>query len=138
MTAPDDPGDAPEAVERSAAQLLSDLAGETSDLVRQELALFKAELGQKLVRAGYGAIALAVGAVILFSGWCVLLAAATLGLCLVAAPWLAALVVALANLTVGAGLLYFARTRLGARSFALRRTLQSLREDAAWVKERIR
>jgi Putative Actinobacterial Holin-X, holin superfamily III len=124
--------------EHSAAQLLSDLAAETSVLVRQELALFKTELGQKLVRAGHGVIALAVGAVIAFSGWCALLAAAILGLCAVAAPWLAALLVALANLSAGAGLLYFARTRLGTRSFALQRTIQSLREDAAWFKERIR
>jgi Putative Actinobacterial Holin-X, holin superfamily III len=144
MTAPDDPAVAPEtagqrpAAEPSAAQLLSDLADETSVLVRQELALFKTELGQKLARAGHGVIALAAGAVIAFSGWCALLAAAILGLGKILAPWLAALIVALANLATGAGLLYFARTRLGTRSFAFQRTVRSLREDAAWFKERIR
>jgi hypothetical protein len=144
VTAPSEPaaagetaGDQP-AAERSAAQLLSDLADETSALVRQELALFKSELGQKLARAGHGVIALAAGAVVAFTGWCALLAAATLGLCTIAAPWLAALIVALANLAAGAGLLYFARTRLGARAFALRRTVRSLREDAAWFRERFR
>jgi Putative Actinobacterial Holin-X, holin superfamily III len=142
MTAPEDAarrtGEHSPAAERSAAQLLSDLADETSALVRQELALFKTELSQKLARAGHGVLALAVGAVIAFSGWCALLAAATLALCAITAPWLAALIVALANLSAGAGLFYFARTRLGARSFALRRTIQSLREDAAWFKERLR
>ena len=33
---------------RPVAALLSDLAGETSTLVRQEIALFKAELNEKL------------------------------------------------------------------------------------------
>jgi len=140
MTAPEEPetvaGAHPE-VERSASQLLSDLAEETSSLARQELALFRAELGQKLAQAGYGVIALAVGAVIGFSGWCALLVAATLGLCAIAAPWLAALIVALANLAAATGFLYFARRRLSVRSFAFRRTVQSLREDAAWLKERV-
>jgi putative superfamily III holin-X len=144
MMAADDAAAAPEtagqppAAERSAAELLSDLADETSFLLRHELALFKTELGQRLTRAGHGAIALAIAAVIVFSGWCALLAAAMLGLAMIVPPWLAALVVALANLSVGAGLLYFARTRLGPRSLALRRTVRSLREDAAWLKERVR
>jgi lipopolysaccharide export LptBFGC system permease protein LptF len=144
MTAPDDFTAAPDparqrpGAERSAAQLLSDLADETSVLVRQELALFRTELGRNLARAGHAVVALAVGAVIVFSAWCALLAAATLGLCTFLAPWLAALVIALANLTTGAGLLYFARRRLGLRSFALRRTVRSLREDASWLKDRVR
>jgi Putative Actinobacterial Holin-X, holin superfamily III len=126
------------ATDSSAAQLLSDLADETSTLLRQELALFRAEFGHKLARAGHGVLALAVGAIIAFGGWCALLAAATLGLCSIMAPWLAALIVALVNLSAAAGLLFFARTRLGMRSFALSRTIMSLREDAAWLKERFR
>jgi hypothetical protein len=142
MTAPDDPapgtaGQAPEA-ELSTAELLSELADATSLLVRQQVALLKIELGQKLARVGHGAVALAAGAVLVFSGWCALLAAATLALCAIVVPWSAALIVALANLSLGAGLIYFARRRLGSRSFALRRTVRSLREDAAWIKERVR
>jgi membrane protein len=139
MTAPGDTeaGARQPDAEQSAARLLSDLCRETSILVRQELLLLRTELGQKLVRAGHGVIALAVGAVIVFSGWCALLTAAVLGLCTLTAPWLAALIVALANLAAGAGLLYFAHTRLGVRSFALRRTIRSLREDAAWLRERV-
>jgi putative superfamily III holin-X len=143
MTAPDDPavgttGQAAPEAELSTAELLSELAEATSLLVRQQVALLKFELGQKLARAGQGAVALAAGAVIVFSGWCALLAAATLALCTIVVPWLAALIVGLANLSLGAGFLYFARRRLGPRSFALRRTVRSLREDAAWIKERVR
>jgi len=40
--------------DRSVAALLSDLASETATLVRQEIALFKAELREKLARVGQG------------------------------------------------------------------------------------
>ena len=43
--------------DRSVATLLSDLAGETIQLIRTELALLKAELQEKFSRAGQGAIA---------------------------------------------------------------------------------
>jgi hypothetical protein len=127
-------GPSPAAAEPSAARLFSELGVETGTLVRQELRLLKTELGTKLARAGHGLFALAIGTVILFTGWCCLLAAAILGLSAVTAAWLAASIVAVANLAVGAGLLYFARTRLGLRSLALRRSVRSLREDAAWLK----
>ena len=78
MTAPDDPapgtaGQAPEA-ELSTAELLSELADAAALLVRQQMALLKCEFRQQLARAGHGAVALAVGAVVGFSGWCALLA----------------------------------------------------------------
>src|SRR5580693_2866607 len=81
--------------DRSIAALLSDLASETGLLVRTELALLKAELSEKLGRAGQGVAALGAGALIAFSGWLALLAAAVLGLATVVPPWLAALIVAL-------------------------------------------
>jgi Putative Actinobacterial Holin-X, holin superfamily III len=124
-------------IERSAAQLLSELGEEACRLVRQELLLFRTELAQQLARVGYGVVALVAGMIVVFSGWCALLAAAILGLCAFAKPWVAAAIVAALNLATGGALLYFARTRLGLRAFALRRTVRSLREDAAWLKERI-
>jgi Putative Actinobacterial Holin-X, holin superfamily III len=141
MTASDDPavvdgaGNGP-TDGRSAAELLSDLADETGLLVRQELALFRSELAQNLGRAGRGIIALAIGAVLVVSGWCALLAAAILALSLLVPPWLAALLVASGNFLAGAGLLYFGKGRLAVRSLTPRRALRSLRADAAWIRER--
>src|SRR2546430_14656425 len=62
--------------DRSITTLLSDLASETILLIRQEMALFKAELSEKFSRIGQGAGALGAGALIAFSGWQVLRAAA--------------------------------------------------------------
>ena len=48
--------------DRSIATLLSDLASETLLLVRQELALLKAELHEKVSQLGQGVTALGAGA----------------------------------------------------------------------------
>ena len=124
--------------ERSLATLLSDLASETILLLRQELALLKAELHEKFNRIGQGAGALGAGALVAFSGWLVLLAAAVLGLATVVPPWLAALIIALLVLAIGVGLLLFGKNRFDAQALTPRRSLRSLREDEAWIRERLR
>jgi tetrahydromethanopterin S-methyltransferase subunit E len=119
--------------ERSVAALLSDLASEAAMLVRQEVALVKAELNEKFARLGQGIGALAVGGLIAFSGWLALLAAAVLGLSQIVEPWLAALIIGLVALALGAGLLLFGKNRL---DLVPRRSFDSLREDKAWIRDR--
>ena len=126
---------APRPSARPVTALLSDLASETGQLVQQELALFKAEMQQKLGRLGQGGGALAAGGLIAFSGWLALIAAAILGLSHVLAPWLAALIVGLVVIGLGAGLLFFGKSRLDADALVPRRTLNSLREDEAWIRD---
>jgi hypothetical protein len=124
--------------DRSITALLSDLASETILLIRQEMALLKAELSEKFSRIGQGATALGAGALIAFSGWLVLLAAAVLGLATVVPAWLAALIVALIALAIGGALVFIGKSRFDADSLMPRRTLRSLREDEAWLRERLR
>ena len=124
--------------DRSIATLLSDLASETMLLVRQELALLKAELHEKFSRAGKGAGALAAGALIAYSGWLFLLLAAVFGLAEAVPIWAAALIVAFVVIALGGVLLWFGKNRLDADSLTPHRTLRSLREDEAWLKERLR
>lgn len=122
---------------RPISALLFDLANETSTLVRLEIALFKAELQEKLRRLGQGGGALAAGGLIAFSGWLVLLAAAVLGLSHALAPWLAALIVAVVVIALGAGLLWFGKRQVGADALVPHRTLNSLREDQAWIRDQL-
>jgi hypothetical protein len=124
--------------DRSFAELLSELASETGLLLRQEVRLFKAELGEQLSRAGTGAGLIAAGAIIGLSGWLVLLAAAVLGLAHVVTPWLAALIVAIVVLALAGFLVLIGRNQLGRADFVPRRTLASLREDEAWIREQFR
>ena len=128
---------APPKSDRTIAALLADLADQASSLIRHELALFKAELLEKLGLIGQGVGAIATGALIAFSGWLALVAAAVLGLAIVVSPWLAAMIDGLVLLGLGAALLYFGKSRLDAEALAMRRTLDSLRADEAWVRERV-
>jgi hypothetical protein len=134
---PGSAGAEPPGSNRSIAALLSDLVNQVSALVRQEVALFRAELLEKLGLIGRGVGAIVAGALIAFSGWLALVAAAVLGLAIVVAPWLAALIVGLVLTGIGGALLYFGKSRLDADALAMRRTLGSLREDQAWVREQI-
>jgi len=124
--------------DRSITTLLSDLASETILLIRQEVALMKAELSEKFSRIGQGAGALGAGALIAFSGWLVLLAAAVLGLATVVPAWLAALIVALVVLAIAGVLFFIGKNRFDADSLTPRRTLRSLREDEEWLRDRLR
>jgi uncharacterized membrane protein YqjE len=124
--------------ERSLATLLSDVAGETVELVRQELALFKVELQEKLSKAGIGAAALAAAALIAFSAWLFLLLAAVFALDIVLPIWAAALIVGVLVLAIAGALALYGKSRLRADALRPERTMRSLREDQAWIKERFR
>jgi hypothetical protein len=124
--------------ERSLATLLSDVAGETVELVRQELALFKAELQEKLSKAGIGAALVGAGALIAYSGWLFLLLAAVFALALVLPVWAAALIVGALVLGIGGVLALIGKSRMRADALTPERTMRSLREDQAWIKERFR
>jgi len=143
VTAPEDfvaePEEAPHRPrrDRSFGTLLADLADDLRRLFRLEVALFKLELAEKLRRLSRGLTAVAIGGVLAFSAWLVLLAAAVLGLSTVLHPWLAALIVGGTTLLVGGVLLYLGKRWLDAQKLVPRRTLDALREDRAWIKERV-
>jgi len=123
--------------DRSVAALLADLVNEMGLLFRQEIALLKAELAEQFSRLGRGVTAIVVAGLIAFSGWLALLAAAVLGLANVVEPWLAASIVGVAALAIGAALFYFGKSRLDAAALVPRRTLNSLRENEAWIKSQV-
>ncbi|HZU91548.1 MAG TPA: phage holin family protein [Stellaceae bacterium] len=123
--------------ERPITALFADLVNETSLLFRQEIELFKAETAAAVSRAGRGAAAIAVGGVFALGGFLALLATAALALAIVLPPWLAALIVAIIALAIAAVLLLIGKSQLGAEALMPRRTLNSLREDKAWLKEQV-
>lgn len=79
--------------DKSLPELMVDLYGDVSDLVRSEIALAKAEIGEKASLAGQGAglISGAIFALIMaiISGT----ALAIIALAIIVEPWLAALIV---------------------------------------------
>ena len=129
----------PTRTDRSTAELMKQLSDQTVTLVRQELDLAKAEVAAKGKRAGLGAGMF--GGASLFGIYALgaLTACAILALDLAMKGWLAALIVAVA-LGAIAGVLAL----IGAKNVKKGvpptpdETIESVREDVEWTKQRAR
>jgi hypothetical protein len=123
--------------DRSLGELFAELAGDTSTLVRQEVALAKAELSQNAARVGTHVGSLAVGGAFGYAALLALTAAAIIGLGRVIPLWAAALAVG-AVLALIAWLLVSGALRgLRETDVVPRRTVETLKEDAQWVKDQV-
>ncbi len=120
--------------DRSLGELFGDLAGQTGALVREEVALAKAELTQTATQAGKDIGVLVIGGAVAYAGLLALLAAAILALATVLPAWLAALIVGLVVAGVGALLLQRGRAALARTDLAPRQTLATLAADVETVK----
>ncbi|MDQ2669325.1 MAG: phage holin family protein [Gemmatimonadota bacterium] len=125
--------------ERSIGELIGALSSDLSLLMRQEVALAKAEMGQKAAAAGKQAGKIAVGGVLAHTGALALTAAVIAGLAaLGVAVWLAALIVGVIYLAVGFAMLKNGMTELKKAPPMPARTVQTLRDDVNWAKEQLR
>ena len=130
--APD--ADLPDQRDRPIGELVKDLAGQTSTLVRQEIKLAQAELTTKGKTAGRG-VGMLVGAAIagllaLIALTWGLIAALDTGLPL----WLAALIVMLLWGVVGAVLATRGRKELQQATPPVPQTVETVKEDIQWAK----
>lgn len=131
---------------RSDARTLSDLIrhlGEQSAaLVRDEIALAKAETTGKVVQASTGIALLAGGAIVCLAGLLVLLDAAVYGLARLMGseswPVAAAAIVGVVTLVVGGVLVLRGKANLSPKNLVPTRTAESLERDAELVKEQMR
>lgn len=124
--------------EKSLGELFTDLAQDTSSLVRQEVQLAKAELTESASEIGKAIGFLVVAGAIAYAGFLAILAAIILGLWDAGLEgWVAALIVGLVVIAISAILIQRARAMLQASNLAPRRTVESLKEDTAWVKEQM-
>jgi uncharacterized membrane protein YqjE len=126
--------DVPEARERPIGELVKELAGQTSTLVRQEIQLAQAELTTKGKTAGRG-VGMLVGAAVagllaLIALTWGLIAALDTGLPL----WLAALIVMLLWAVVGAVLATRGRKELQQATPPVPQTVETVKEDIQWAK----
>jgi hypothetical protein len=113
----------------STAGLLGRLFSELTELFRNELALAKAELSASATRTKSGLASLMGAVATLLAGSLALVAAIILVLSKVMEPWLAALIVGVAIVAVGAVLLKNARKKLVPPHIELDRTKESVRSD---------
>ena len=127
--------DAPAKRDESTAELVKDLTREVSQLVRQEMALAKAEMTEKGKRAGVGAGMLSGAAVLALAAVGGSMTSLILLLDWVMPSWLAAIIVTVAY-GIGAALLGLrGKERLSeATPPAPERTIESVKEDIEWAK----
>jgi len=115
--------------------LVKDLSREVSELVRQEIALAKAEMTQKGKKAGAGAGMLSGAAVLGLAAVGGSMATLILLLDLVMPAWLAALIATVAYGAVGAVLALRGKRRISdAAPPAPEQTIESVKEDVQWAK----
>ena len=128
--------------ERPIGSLFSDLTRETSALIRTEVQLAKAEILARLNRFGAGLVMLVAGALLLYAALLVLLFAATLGLgqafgWWATMPWLPPLIVGIVVAAVGVALLFKGKADVRPGELIPKRSVASLKEDAAWAREKV-
>jgi hypothetical protein len=122
--------------DRSLGELFGELAREVTTLMRQEWILARTEMSEKAAHIGKDLGFLALGGAVAYAGFLALVAAAIVGLATAGmAWWLAALLVGVVVAAVGALLVQRGLGALRGEDLAPRRTVETLREDAQWVKE---
>jgi Putative Actinobacterial Holin-X, holin superfamily III len=132
--------------DRSLAALFTDVRRDLSALVRQEIALARAEALEKVDQARTGAIALGAGGVVALVGLYFLFQALAFGVAALLARWLgdeiavwlAPLLVGLLAAVIGGAVLAKGLRNLRNTDLAPRQTAHSLRRDAELVREHVR
>ena len=126
----------PSRQDESIGNLISQVAGDVSTLFRQEVALAKAELKEEAAKAGKA------GGMLAGAGFAGYMVAVLLSLALVFAlgavmplGW-AAVIVAVIWAIIGGVLYVVGRNRMKDVDPVPRQTVETLREDAQWVRDR--
>jgi len=134
VTDPRAPEVSRDVADRSFGELLGELSSDLSRLVRQEIALAKAETKEELSKAGQGAGMFGGAGVaglltLLFLSLALMFALANV----MDVGW-AALIVAVLWAVVGGVLFAVGRSRLRQATPPLQQTVETLKEDAQWAK----
>jgi len=123
--------------ERSLGELFGKLSNETSTLIRQEMALARAELTEKGKEAGKGAGLFGGAGAVGLLGAGAITAGIILLLDLAIAAWLAAIIVGLIYVAVAAVLGLKGRDRIQAATPPVpEQTVDTVKEDVEWAKTR--
>ena len=118
--------------------LFGDLASEMSNLVRQEVSLAKIEMTQNAKRLGKNVGYLVVGGAVGYAALLAVIAAIIMMLDNYMPSWGAALLVGIVIAGISWLLIGKALNALQGSEIAPRETVETLKEDAAWMKQQIK
>jgi len=119
----------------SFGELLGQLANNSAALVRDEIALAKQEMNEKVKSFRSGLVTTAIGGVVALLGILALIAAAIIGLAHYMDAGLAALIVGGVLALVGGIIAMTGIGRLKQTSLKPEQTIETLEEDKEWLKE---
>jgi uncharacterized membrane protein YqjE len=139
------PGDPSRDPNASIPELLRRLSSEGADLVRQEAALAKAELNEKLEVFQKNLVTMAIGAGLMLAGLLFALWALNTGVTTALAQvldpeialWLAPLILALLLLGSGWGLISKGKNAVADEGLMPEQSRRSLREDRRWAETKV-
>ena len=126
-----------EKVDRPLSELFSELGDGTKTLVQQEIALAKAEFAHKAKRAGKHVAYIGIGAALGYAAFLALMFGLIFALGGALPLWAAALLVGLVVAAVSGLLIYEGVSDLRTMNFAPRQTVETLKEDAQWLKHQV-
>jgi uncharacterized membrane protein YqjE len=124
--------------ERSIGELFSELASETTTLVRQEVQLAKIELGQKAAQVGKEVGFIGLGGAVAYGGFLAVLAAVILVIGQFIPVWLSALIIGLIVMGIGYFLSQQHLNALKHLDATPKATVETLSQDKEWAKEQMR
>jgi len=123
--------------EQSIGDLFSELAGETGTLIRQEVALAQAELTSKATTAGKNVGFLVMGGAVAYAGMLAIVAGVIMGLAYFIPGWIAAILVGAVIGVAAYILISSALSALKNADLKPNETVDSLKEDAQWLKNQV-
>lgn len=123
--------------DRSLGELFSELAAETGTLVRQEVALAQAEITAKATKAGKNVGYLAAGGAVGYVGLMAIVAGIIIGLSYFIPAWLAAVGVGAVIAVVSYVLINSALSELRNMEVTPTESVESIKEDAQWLKNQV-
>lgn len=123
------------ASDKGVVDIAGDALKDIAVLLQTELQLLRVELAEKLTFTALSVALIGAGAVLLMATIVLLLQAAVTGLVAYGFSWpIATLIVAMATLIVGAGLIWLGINRLTLARLAPSKTLEQLQKDSSIAK----
>jgi uncharacterized membrane protein YqjE len=121
----------------SLGRLFSDLSNDFTDLVREEIQLARVETMEKVSTATRGIVSMVVGGLIAYAGLLALLFLAIVLLDELMPLWLASAIVGIVAIVIGVIMIMGGRSALSNMTIVPEKTVESIKDDAQWVKEQV-
>jgi high-affinity K+ transport system ATPase subunit B len=122
------------AVDRSIAEILTDIGRHAREIVRAEFRLARLEAQAEIKTAGQGAILLAAGGTVSLLALALLSMAGVYLLATVVAVWIAALIMAAVGAAIGGLLITAGLKHMRKVTLTMPRTVAAIKETVEWAK----